>query len=231
MQYHALRCVRLLLVSAFWRLVLSVIPQPERLLCRILLGEVLEIKHLFMVPGHTMNLLDGRFGVIKKKCQDLTAYSRQQLLDALNALDHDRVEWVTIDDMLRWKSVLENFFVDKIPHISKYHSFHFSCLWPGKVKCKRREHDEPVIIDMLQPQYWDTCMPSQFQRHPDVIQFRLSERDIPPLEQLGMSRRAYKTLQDMVRPLIPAEYREELCPEGIPLRRDGGQEVEPDGHE
>ena len=54
------------------------------LFCRILLGEVEEIHHRFMVPGHTKSLLDGRFGVIKNKCKRLTAYSPRELVDALN---------------------------------------------------------------------------------------------------------------------------------------------------
>lgn len=108
------------------------------------MDEVDEIQHLFMVPGHTKNLLDGRFGVAKKRCRSLTAYSRKELLDALNELENDTYEWVTIQDMLGWKSVLQKFFQPSLPHISGYFSFHFQGLaWQGEMQAQGKRRRRP----------------------------------------------------------------------------------------
>lgn len=188
---------------------------------RILLGEVEEIHHRFMVPGHTKNLLDGRFGVIKNKCKRLTAYSPRELVDALNELEQDRVEWVTIQNMFRWKDLLGQFFIPSFPNISYYHNFLFSSEWPGQVHCWRREGGVPVMVDLLRPEYRTSSQPQLFSRLPEVQASGLKDRRLPLMEQRGMSRMAYDTLRNMIKPLIPPEYHEELCPEGIPLLRGG----------
>lgn len=191
---------------------------------RIILDEVDEIQHLFMVPGHTKNLLGGRFGIAKKRCRSLTAYSRKELLDALNELENDTYEWVTIQDMLGWKSVLQKFFQPSLPHISGYFSFHFSRDWPGKVKCKRRENDEGVLVDLLQPCYESVAHPSLFSQLPDVVETGVKERALPQLSQRGLSQRAYNMLQNKIKPLIPPQYREELCGADIPVCREETEE-------
>lgn len=190
-----------------------------RLLCRVLLGEVDEIHHRFMVPGHTKNLLDGRFGVIKNKCKNITAYSPRELVNALNELEQDTVEWVTIQDMFCWKDVLAPFFVTSFPNISYYHTFHFSSDWPGKVQCWRRAEGVPVTVDLLRPEFRAACQARRFVGLAEVQASGIIERRLPLLKQRGMSRMAYNTLHNMIKPLIPEEYREELCPEGIPLLR------------
>lgn len=187
---------------------------------RILLGEVEDIQHLFMVPGHTKNLLDGRFGVAKHRCRDVTAYSSQELLDALNELENDTFEWVTIADMLHWKSVLGKFFVRRLPDISTFHSFHFSSQWPGKVECRRREGDPPVMEELLLPEYRARAHPDEFPHLPDVEQSGVKDRRMDPLRQCGLSQRAYNTLRKSVLPLIPPQYREELCGRNIPVHRE-----------
>lgn len=76
-----------------------------------------------------------------------------------------------------------------------------------------------MTVDLLRPEFRAACQARRFVGLAEVQASGIIERRLPLLKQRGMSRMAYNTLHNMIKPLIPEEYREELCPEGIPLLR------------
>lgn len=97
-----------------------------------------EIELKFLVAGHTKNVCDGAFGLIKRIFRKAKVYFPKEMHDLINrsakntdCIEPDNVIWRL------WKAILSTSFT--IPsqfRISQYHVFRFSKNFPGCVQAK-----------------------------------------------------------------------------------------------
>ena len=163
---------------------------------RFILGLHKKIPSSFMLVGHTRCLVDGCFGLLKRKDWRSNVFTLNQLADVVNksaAPNFARIGGVC------WYSWDEFFDIHfkKIPGISRLHHFVFTAEKPGIV-ATRCDNNSPINeVNILK------CSPGGF-----------SQEKLPlllPNGGLKTERQLY--LFKEIRQFVPPEYQDELCQE------------------
>ena len=141
-----------------------------------------KIGYHFMIAGHTKFLVDGCFGLIKKKTRRTFISSLADIGDAVIDSSPNAVvnipEFVGLEDEVvriptyDWTAFLEKYF-KAIPNIKSYQHFRFSDEHPGIVFCKESIESDEVAINILKdhlPKKGE--MPNKIKRKPVSLERR-----------------------------------------------------------
>ena len=165
---------------------------------RCITGRHKKIPLSFMVTGHTRCLVDGMFGFLKRKYRRADCYSMGQLASVVDSSAQSNVAQTIPGSSVIWRDwdkFLPQFF-RPIPGVSQFHHFVFEAAMPGVVKVKRRVGDEFEDVSLVKP----SAPPVVSAVLPDVI----------PAGGISCERQAY--LFKEIRPFVPDEFADELCP-------------------
>ena len=158
-----------------------------------------------MIAGHTKSRVDGSFGMIKKKYRKSTIYYKEDFVRVVEESSSAGLNKVQCYDegkgfqYLDFK-VLEKYF-GKLPNIGKHHHFLFESSNLGVVKVKEFVDSEWEKFDLLKV--------DGREREEVIEEIRnLTFHTLKP-EPLSLKRQEY--LYKEIRPLLPEEFREEVC--------------------
>lgn len=181
---------------------------------RVLIGEADYIEYVVFVGGHSHNVTDGCFGVIKVYYRKSRVMCMEDLLRVCNqASPHQSFEQVNEQHFLCWTDSLGQFFND-IPRISSYNYFEFERAYDHgrlvgvNVKMRRREDDDPVVRNSLKPIYRDRAATLVSRELLPLV-----SRELPRQPIKGLAAQSWSTMKKALLDMTPPEYHAELIPE------------------
>lgn len=165
---------------------------------RVLCGLHKKIVLHFLVVGHTKFSPDYGGGVFKKIFRRTPCATPQDVADCAkqSSILHSIVTG-SIDGqeqyvpMFDWQSKFASFRA--IPNMKKYHVFEFCNERPGIVVCREHSDSQPVGFNLTSSKQCDTGLPAQ-------------------LSSLGLSSQRQSYLFEKIRPFVPEEKQDILCP-------------------
>lgn len=160
----------------------------------VMKGYSQEIQLKFMVRGHTKFQVDSHFGMIKKKFQTIDCYNMQQVEDLIN--DSSEFNQTIQFPSRRFKEYREplDLIFNDLKGVSNCQCFWFNSEWLGSVKTRRTVTGEFTVSRLLKPGVSDYSMTPT------------------PLSVPGLQFRKQEGMYTKVRPFIPDEFKESLCP-------------------
>ena len=152
-----------------------------------------------MVRGHTKFQVDSHFGMVKKKFQNTDCYTMDQIESVINdSSEFNRTIQFPFRRFKEFRAPLDTIFND-IKGIASYQCFWFSSEWLGSVKTRRSVTGHFSETRLLKPEVSDYAVT------PTVL-------PVP-----GIQLRKQEGLFVKVRPFIPDEYKDILCPQPVAL--------------
>ena len=163
---------------------------------RVLLGLHKKITLSFMIAGHTRCLVDGCFGLLKKKYRRSDVFTLAQLGDVVNHSAACNIAQQGSDvNYYEWDTFFDTKF-KKVKGISKLHHFTFTSTQPGKVETRDFVESVPQLITMLKTTVED-----------------IKAAGMPPtLQRGGITAGRAEYLHKEIREFVPDAYKDELCP-------------------
>lgn len=163
---------------------------------RVALGLHRKITLCFMIAGHTRCLVDGCFGLVKRKYRRSDIYTVGQLEAVVNssavcnvAQRGDDVNWY------EWDSFMDQHF-RKIKGISKQHHFTFDAAEPGKVTVRELDGSPAQLVEIAKGPIAN-----------------LSAALMPPiLPRGGVTEERATYLYKEIRQFVAPHFKDELCP-------------------
>ena len=153
----------------------------------------------FMIAGHTRCLVDGCFGLLKRKYRRSDCFTMEQLAEVVNSSAAPNVAQLMPGSGISWRE-WDAFFVGhfrKVPNISRMHHFEFtSTSLTATVRYRESLDDEWMSTDLLK-----------------TTKEQLIDAGLPPVIPAGglsLKRQAY--LHSDIRPFVPDAYKDTLCP-------------------
>ena len=168
---------------------------------RVMCGLHQKITISFMITGHTRCLVDGCFGLLKKKFRASDCYTLQQLAELVDSSAECNVSQLYPGSSVEWRSwdsFLPRFF-KPIKGIQKLHHLVFDAAKPGVVSVKKLLGDPEEDVQVLSSSV-DAVRAAGL---PDVI----------PPGGLSLQRQTY--LYQQVRPHVPDQFKDDLCPQPL----------------
>lgn len=169
-----------------------------KLLCWLCLtgrSDWIELK--FMVKGHTKFGPDGYFGMIKKVFHRTNTFSMEHLEEVVKQSSNKNM--VKVFPSHRFKNFrrsLDELFND-LPRITKYRYFKFTKENPGVVMVRTNKNGEYLEFNILKKE------------------LETYEFEPKTLKQPGLKSMKAKELYEKVRPFVPREFQDTLCPKPI----------------
>ena len=178
---------------------------------RVLTGLHKKIVFHFLVVGHTMFSPDYSGGVFKKIFRRTSCATPQEVADCArqSSILHSVVTG-SIDgterlvDMFDWQSKFTSFRT--VPNMKKYHVFEFCHDKPGVVICREHSDSEPVTFNLTSLEQCDLTSPVK-------------------LSSQGLSLQRQSYLYNRIRPFVPQDRQDLLCPK--PQSLSSSTEPEP----
>ena len=165
---------------------------------RCLTGLHRKITLSFTMTGHTRCLVDGLFGIFKQKYQRADIYTIQQLADTVSASFHCNIPQLLPGSgvvMQQWDTFFLQLF-KLVPGDSRYHHFEFSSDTPGVMKVKEAVNGTESEVNILR-----------------ATVHQVTTAGTPPaLSPPGLSPEKQAYLHKEIRPFVPAECQDVLCP-------------------
>jgi len=169
---------------------------------RVIVGLHNKISLHFMLTGHTRCLVDGCFGLFKQKFRRSDCYSFSQLEQVVNSSAQTNVAHVLRSSPVEWRC-WDSFFVNyfkPIKGIRELHHLEFDRSKPGVVSVRKSLSDEPQDVQILA-----------------TTKEALLAAGLPAiLPAAGLSAARMEYLYKSIRPHVPAEFQDELCPKPPP---------------
>ena len=166
---------------------------------RCLKGLHTKITLSFMIAGHTRCLVDGCFGLLKRKYRRSDCFTMEQLADVVDQSAAPNVAQLIPGSGVTWRE-WDTFLVTdfrKVPQIRAMHHFEFSSTsLDATVKFRRATDDDWQQMSLLKT------------GKEQVIEAGLPAI-IPPG---GISERRAAYLHSDIRPFVPDAYKDTLCP-------------------
>ena len=168
----------------------------------------LELK--FLLKGHTKFSPDGGFGMMKKRYRRANASTIEHVADEVRKSTREtkRNEAIILgkEDFGNWRSALQRFF-NPLKGVSTFCIFTFDKTYPmGEVHACKHEADTVEIHNVLQPEVRPEDLLS------DSAFVNLHEQ-LAPLEQPQMQAKKQWDVYEKVRPYVPVEYQDIVCPQ------------------
>ena len=153
---------------------------------------------------------DAGFGLIKKRYRRANVYTIEQVANEVKRSTRatERNDAIILEkkDFGNWKSTLQKFFIS-LKGISSFSVFIFDKSYPpGEVHVRKYEDDKFQIYNLLKPEV-----------QPDKIlkdrAFLNLQKRLDPLVQPQMQAKKQWDLYEKVRPYVPLEYQDIVCPQ------------------
>jgi hypothetical protein len=168
------------------------------------LGYFKKVEFIFYVRGHTKNLCDRMFNLLKKRYHPSQIYSKEALSDLLNALDNINYYQVTSEVFFDYNALLSQFYKPFPGGSIKQNHFFWVDERNATTMCSVTHHnDEDSDVVM-----YDHCIPMQDRQRliMDAIDILL------PLPAPGMKPIKQVELWKKWGQFIPEDERHHLCP-------------------
>jgi hypothetical protein len=163
----------------------------------------------FLLKGHTKFSPDGGFGLIKKHYRSANIYTIEQVAEAIkNSTRNTKRNQAIIletEDFGNWKEVLQHFFLP-LKGITSYSVFSFDKKYPlGEVRIHKHGEKKFIRRNLLSPKL-----------HPNQLlndkRFNQLPEQLSYLEPLPMPAKKQWDLYEKIRPYVPLEYQDIICP-------------------
>ena len=166
---------------------------------RCLFGLHEKISLSFMIAGHTRCLVDGCFGLLKKKFRRSDCFTMEQLAEVVENSAAPNVAQLAAGSGIIWRE-WDSFFVKyfrRVPNVSRMHHFEFrSTSVTAKVMFRKSLSDDWQSVELLK-----------------TSKQELLKAGLPKvLPASGLSRKRQEYLHSDVRPFVLERYRDVLCP-------------------
>ena len=152
-----------------------------------------------MVAGHTRCLVDGHFGLLKRKYQRSNVNSIPELVEVLESSAATNTSH-TVDGSNMWRE-WDSFFTQffrPVPHIQRQQHFRFDHTSPGKVIVREGLDSQPTTVSLSKRSV--TLADVQ---NAEIPQFLLPG---------GLSVERQKYLFKEIRPHVSVDCQDQLCP-------------------
>jgi hypothetical protein len=164
----------------------------------------------FLVKGHTKFSPDGGFGMIKKHYRRATLYTIDQVAQAINQSTEETRRNAAVvlgkEAFGEWKTALRSYFAP-LKGISACAAFRFDATYAlGEVHVQEYNDDTWQSIHLLH----DSLTPADVL---DEVQFRRLPEHLPPVASPSIQAKKQWDLYEKVRPYVPAEYQDIICPQ------------------
>ncbi len=173
-------------------------------------GIVDHIELKFMLKGHTKFSPDGGFGLIKKRYRCANVYTIEQVAGEVkqSTRETERNDAIILkkEDFGNWKSMLEKFFTP-LKGISTFSVFVFDSKYPlGEISVGKHEDDKFQVYNLLK----SNLQPDKVLNDSAFINL---QKQLDPLDQPQMQAKKQWDLYEKVRPYVPTEYQDIICPQ------------------
>lgn len=154
-------------------------------------GFFLKVNLIFLVKGHTKNICDRTFNLLKLEYHNKNIYSTEELMEVLDT--HDQVTAIKVDetDFNEWDSIFDELYSRPSGFTEKPHIFSFSHDTPGSVSYSMYDGQEVTTKQLTKKNVLNRD--EILKRTPDLS------------EAPGMKEIKRMELWTKWRPLIPAE--------------------------
>lgn len=175
----------------------------------IAIGMIDRIEFKFLLKGHTKFSPDGGFGLIKKHYRRENVYTIEQVANEIKKSTRvtERNDAIILEkkDFGDWKSALQKFFIH-LKGISSFSAFIFDKKYPlGEVHVSKHGDDKFQSFNLLNPDL----------EADEILRdntFIMLHEKLSPLEQPQMQAKKQWDLYEKVRPYVPIEYQDIVCP-------------------
>ncbi len=172
------------------------------------IADHIELK--FLLKGHTKFSPDGGFGLIKKRYRRVNAYTIEHVADEVikSTRESKRNDAVILEnkDFRDWKTALQNYFTS-LKGVRDFCIFEFDKKYQlGEVRTYKHEEKKFKTHNLLKKGLHSEKILS------DYIFVNLKEH-LSPLEQPEMQSKKKWDLYKKVRPYVPSEYQDIVCPQ------------------
>lgn len=164
----------------------------------------------FLLKGHTKFSPDGGFGMIKKHYRRVNAYTIEHVADEVRKSTRGTRRNNAI--ILRnkkfgnWKTALRSFFTP-MKGVSSFCIFKFDKKYHlGEVRTLKHEEEKFEIHNLLR----NGLRPEEILSNSTFVKL---QEYLPPLEQPQMQAKKQWDLYEKVRPYVPSEYQDIVCPQ------------------
>ena len=176
----------------------------------IAVGLVDHIELKFLLKGHTKFSPDGGFGLIKKRYRMANVYTMEQVSDEIKQSTRktDRNHAIVLEktDFGNWKSALEKFFVT-LKGISTFSVFVFDKKYPlGELHTRKYEDKKFQVHNLLR----STSLSNKKLNNSEFMKLN---NHLEPLEEPQIQAKKQWDLYEKVRPFVPTEYQDLICPQ------------------
>lgn len=182
-----------------------------------------EIEIVFLIAGHTKNICDRRFKDAKHNFHKRNVYSIADLVEIMKmgVADAEENEYVSVhevypQDFSNWDVFLNKYYSKTVSDVTKQHWFYYSCKASGYVEKRIVVHDNPPKpnkqkLTKLKKKATEEEKREWFDRIKQDYAALKAPPGIPEIKQVE--------LYEKWRPLIPASYQQEMCPDpGVEVR-------------
>jgi hypothetical protein len=182
------------------------------------IADHIELK--FLLKGHTKFSPDGGFGIIKKHYRRVNAYTIEHVADAVrkSTIESKRNDAVILEnkDFGDWKAALRDYFIP-MKGVTAFCVFKFDKKYPlGEVRTLKYGEEKYEKHNLLK-----TGLCPEYLVNDSA--FVKLQKHLPPLEQPQMQVKKQWDLYEKVRPYVPSEYQDIVCPQP-----DVDKEIAPD---
>ena len=162
---------------------------------RVIVGLHSKISLSFMIAGHTRCLVDGCFGLLKRKYRKSDIFTLEQLAATVDSSATPNVAQLGGVNWYAWDQYFNTRF-KKIKGISKLQHFSFDAEKPGEVLTKKTVTSPPTTVQILK-----------------VDAHQLSAAELPQLlPRGGMTQDRSQYLFKEIREFVPPAFQDDLCP-------------------
>jgi len=180
------------------------------------ISDHIELK--FMLKGHTKFSPDGGFGMIKKQYRRANVYTIGQVADEIKKSTRKSERNVAVilekKDFGDWKSAFQNFFIP-MKGISGFSKFVFDKKYKiGEVHAYNYGDDKFQVHNLLNQDFnTDNILNNE--------EFINLHKFLPQLKQPTMHPKKQWDLYEKVRPYVPPEYQDIVCPQPTVDKKGG----------
>lgn len=172
-------------------------------------GLLESVEMRFLVTGHTKFSPDGGFGLIKRQYCRANIYTIHQVARAVqdSTVTTQRNTAIILERNAfgDWKSALRQYFLP-FKGVAECAAFRFHSSYAlGEFQVQGHDDDTWKSVRLLQPRF----RPQTLLTTPEFL--TLSER-LPALEAPTIPTKKQWELYEKVRPYVPAEYQDVVCP-------------------
>ena len=175
-------------------------------------GFVKQATLLFLIKGHTKNICDRFYNLVKTTYHNKNIYSEKYLDNVLGIQDNITIHRMVPANFKNFDNWLFQFYTE-LDSISTFHEFTFGASEDNLTTtgCKVYS-DAPKTSFELLPSRRTSRVSKNYSVDERRAKILTMYEDLETIENKGLSEQKQCEMYFKWRPMIPEEYREELCP-------------------